>query len=440
MKFTRSRRLFPLLAGGVVVLSAAGIANASTEPPETTGPTETTTASTDAPGGTDGGGEPGGAVDLSGVCPETVVIQTDWNPEAEHGWLYQMIGDEPAIDAASFSVTGPLVAPGGVDTGVDIQVRSGGPAIGFQTVTSQLYADDSILLGYVYTDEAIQNAAQFPTIAVFSGMEKNPQMIMWDPATYPDVEGIADLGEEGVLIRYFGGAAYMEYFVQGGILSADQVDGGYDGTPAAFVAAEGTDAQQGFGSAEPYIYENEIAEWGQPIAYEYINDAGWENYGESIATKPENLETYADCLALLVPILQQSSVDYLTDPAETNELIIAAVESFNNGWVYTPGVAAYAVDTMITDGLIGNGPNETLGDFDLDRVNGLIEIARPVYASLGQEPPADLTADDVVTNEFIDPSIGLPADIGGEPDGSGAPGASAAPEETDTAADTTTGG
>ena len=41
--------------------------------------------------------------------------------------------------------------------------------------------------------------------------------------------------------------------------------------------------------------------------YQYINDAGWENYGESIATKPENLEAYADCFALLVPILQQSS-------------------------------------------------------------------------------------------------------------------------------------
>ena len=34
-----------------------------------------------------------------------------------------------------------------------------------------------------------------------------------------------------------------------------------------------------------------------------------------------------------------------------------------------------------------------------------------MYAALGQEPPADLTADDIVTNEFIDPSIGLPADL-----------------------------
>jgi hypothetical protein len=444
----RSRRWLAVPAAAAVVLSAAQLGHASGPPddlatppttpeatapddltaapttPEVTAPDDLTAAPTTPeatapddvtaatePAATEPAATDGGGVSLAGVCPETVVIQTDWNPEAEHGWLYQMVGPDAVIDAEAVRVSGPLVASGGVDTGVDIEIRSGGPAIGFQTVTSQLYADDSIFLGYVYTDEAIQNAAQFPTVAVYAGMEKNPQVIMWDPATYPDVETIEDLGEEGVLIRYFGGAAYMDYFVQSGILSADQVDGSYDGTPAAFVAAGGTDAQQGFGSAEPYVYQYEVPEWGKPLAYAYINDAGWENYGESLATRPENIEAYAECLSLLVPIIQQASIDYLTDPSETNELILAAVEAFDNGWVYTPGVAQYAVETMINDGLIGNGPNETLGDFDLDRVNNLIEIARPVYAALGQEPPADLTADDLVTNQFVDPSIGLPDEL-----------------------------
>jgi hypothetical protein len=238
-------------------------------------------------------------------------------------------------------------------------------------------------------------------------LEKNPQMIMWDPETYPDVATIEDIGEAGILVRYFGGAAYMDYFIQTGILSSDQVDGSYDGTPANFVAAEGADAQQGFGSAEPYIYEHEVADWGKPVAYDYINDAGWENYAESIATRPENIETYRACFEKLVPIIQQSTVDYIADPAETNALIIEAVEAFDNGWIYNQGVADYAVETMQADGLISNGPDETVGNFDLDRVNELIEKARPVYAALGQEPPADLTAEAIVTNEFIDESIGF---------------------------------
>ena len=126
-----------------------------------------------------------------------------------------------------------------------------------------MYADDAILLGYVYTDEAIQFSGDFPTVAIESGFEKNPQMIMWDPATYPDVKGIADLGKTGVKVRYFGGAAYMDFLTGRGILSNDQVDGSYDGDPSLFIADEGKAAQQGFGSAEPYLYENELTGLGQ---------------------------------------------------------------------------------------------------------------------------------------------------------------------------------
>jgi hypothetical protein len=271
-----------------------------------------------------------------------------------------------------------------------------------------MYQDDSILLGFVYTDEGIQNSAEFPTVAVMSGMEKNPQMIMWDPATYPDIKTIADIGEAGVLVRYFGGAAYMDYFTQTGILSESQVDGSYDGTPAGFLADQGESAQQGFGSAEPYVYQNEVPDWeGKPVAYAYINDAGWENYGESIAVRADALEENSECLTALIPVIQQSTVDYVNDPVETNALIIEAVEAFDNGWVYNADVAAYAVDTMKADGLLSNGPDGTIGNFDLDRVSGLIELAIPVYESLGQTPKEGLTAEDVVTNQFIDESIGL---------------------------------
>jgi hypothetical protein len=343
---------------------------------------------------------------LAGVCPAVVTIQTDWNPEAEHGWIYEMVGADPVIDASAVKVTGPLMASG-VDTGVDIEIRTGGPAIGFQTVTSQMYTDESIMLGYVYTDEGIQNSVEFPTVAVMSGMEKNPQMIMWDPETYPDVKTIEDIGKAGILVRYFGGAAYMDYFTQTGLLSVDQVDGSYTGTPELFVADQGASAQQGFGSAEPYIYQNEVTDWAKPIAYAYINDAGWENYAESIAIRADKLEENRACLELLVPIIQQSSVDFINAPDETNTLIIDAVNAFDNGWIYSLGVAEYAVTTMLADGLISNGPDSTIGNFDMDRVNNLIAKAIPVYEALGQSPKEGITAEDVVTNEFIDDSIGL---------------------------------
>ncbi|MFM8001873.1 MAG: hypothetical protein ACKPAJ_05605 [Actinomycetota bacterium] len=47
--------------------------------------TEETTAETTAPAE-----EAAEAVSLAGVCPDTVTFQTDWNPESEHGFLYNL--------------------------------------------------------------------------------------------------------------------------------------------------------------------------------------------------------------------------------------------------------------------------------------------------------------------------------------------------------------
>jgi hypothetical protein len=403
----RSTTVLALALGASLVVAACGddddAGTATTAAPTTAAGAATTTA------GSSAGGDRGEPVDLKGVCPDTVDIQTDWMPEAEHGFLYQIIGDGYTIDTGKAVVTGPLLDRTGHDTGVKFSIHSGGAAQNFQPVTQIMYQDDSLLLGYVYTDEAIQFSGKFPTVAVESGYEKNPQMIMWDPGTYPDVTGIADLGKKDVKIRYFGGAAYMDFLTGSGVLKKSQVDGSYTGDPSLFVADEGKAAQQGFGSAEPYNSEHEIKGWMKPVKYQYINDVGWKNYAESIATKPENIEKYKDCLAALVPIIQQASVDYMNDPTRTNKIILDAVGQFGEsfGWTYTQGTADYAVKTIKDDGLVANGPDGVMGKFDLQRVNDLIKIAVPIYEAQGATPKSGVTADDIVTNQFIDESIGL---------------------------------
>jgi hypothetical protein len=348
-----------------------------------------------------------GSIDLAAAnCPADIGIQTDWNPEAEHGHLYELLGDDYVVDSEQKTVTGSLVASGEY-TGVDVTIYSGGPATGFTQPNFQMYADetDSILLAYVGTDEAIAQYSEVPTVGVFAPLEKDPQMIMWDPETYPDVEGIADLGEQDVTVRVFSGGTYIDYFVGAGILSADQVDATYDGAPAVFVSEGGSIAQQGFASAEPYIYENEVSAWGKPVEYQLINDAGYPKYAAVLSTKPENIETYSDCFAALVPVLQQASVDYYADPTSTNELILELVEEYDTGWIYSEGVAEYSVATQLEDGIVGNGPNDVYGDLDPERVQELFDIVSPIYSEQGFDIPADLTAEDLYTNEFIDESI-----------------------------------
>lgn len=350
------------------------------------------------------------SVDLSGVCPATVVIQTDWNPESEHGHLYQMLGANPVIDSDNKSVSGDLDYKG-KSTGVKVEIRSGGPAIGFSTVTSQMYKDKDITLGYVTTDEAVQLSAKNPTTAVFAPLDISPQMIMWDPATYPKVKTIKELGTaleaDGGVVRYFGGAAYMDYLTGSGTLPKSVADGTYDGTPAKFVAAKGKDAQQGFASAEPYVYQNEIPAWGKKLGFQLINDVGYPVYASAMSVRSDQLSTLSPCLKKLVPVLQQAEVDYFKSPAATNKLILDLVTAFNNGWVYTQGVADYSVSEMKKLNLVGNGDNAYMGDMDTARIEKVIGIDTPIFTASNSAPKTDLKASDIFTNEFIDKTIGF---------------------------------
>jgi hypothetical protein len=362
------------------------------------------------PSSTTGSGSVSASLNLAKVCPATVVVQTDWNPEAEHGAIYQMVGANPVIDADKKSVTGDLVS-GGKKTGVKIEIRAGGPAIGFQSVSAQMYQDKDITMGYVSTDEAVQSSAKRPTTAVFAESDKSPQIIMWDPATYPKVKTIKDLGvalkANGNFVRYFGGAAYMDYLTGAGILPEANTDGTFDGTPGNFVAAKGKDAQQGFATEEPFTYPNEISAWGKPIAYQLIADVGYPIYPEPMAVRSGDLTKLSDCMKKLVPMMQQADVDYFDSPTEANNLILDLVAAYNNGWVYTAADAKYAVSAMKKLKIVSNGDNAYVGDFDTARIDKIITIDTPIYTKGGSAPAADLKASDLFTNEFLDKTIGF---------------------------------
>ncbi len=380
----------PLLATAVIAaLALAACGGSDTAAPDTTAAAAT-------------------GVDLVAAgCPATVSLQTDWNPEAEHGNLYQLIGPGYTVDKAKLRVTGDLMA-GGKTTGVKVEVRAGGPAIGYSQVTAELYKDPSILLGFTSTDEQVSHSGdEFPTIAVVAPFNINPQIIMWDPATYPDVKTIADLKATGAKVRYFDGAAYMDFFTATGILDKKQVDGTYDGAPASFIAAGGKDTQQGFGTSEPYFYKNVLKDWMKDVSYQYIHEAGWTAYAQSLGGTPANITQYDTCLTALVPVIQQAALDYVTAPDTANAIILDAVTQYNNGWAYDAGQAKAAVAKMQEDKLVANSPDGTLGSFDMDRVTAFIATATPVFTSTGSKVKDGLVADDIVTNKYLNPAIKL---------------------------------
>lgn len=349
--------------------------------------------------------EGGTAVSLAEVCPPTVTIQLDWEPEAEHGQIYELVGEGYEIDADAKSVTGPLVASG-EETGVDVEVRIGGSPVGYQAAESLLYQDSDILLGFGRVAEMVSTYEDLPATAILTTFEKSPYAVYWDPETYPDVTSIADLGTEGVtILAGSGGDVWIDFLVNEGIVEESQFDTSDQEKPAAFIAAGGEVAEAGFATAEPFLYEVEVAEdWGRPVEVELIHDTGFPEYFQAVTVRSEDVEAQAPCLELLVPIIQQAGVDYVADPEETLGLIVELVETYDTGWVYTLESGEFAFGQMLELGIIGNGDDDVISNFDLDRVQELMDIVAEVRGT----DVSGLTPEDLATNQFIDDSIGLP--------------------------------
>jgi hypothetical protein len=396
-----------MLVGGLalsMITAACGSSSHSTSSPTTTPAVPTTAAtstSTAASSGT------GAAVSLAGICPSTVVIQTDWDPEADHFAAYELAAPNGTVNKGNKSYTADLLA-NGQPTGVKVQIRSGGPAIGNQLVAAQMYEDPSILLGYVETDQAIELSNTQPTVALIADRQEAPTIIAWSPTVHPTIKTIADLGKAGTTILYYNGAPYMDYLTGAGILKKSQADGAYNGTPAQFVASGGKDALQGFATAEPYEYAHEVSQWDKPLTYQLVSDLGYNPY-PALATLPADVTKYSACFKKLIPIIQQGIVNYAANPAPTDALIVKLVTEYNNGWEYDAGEAAYAAHAQVTDKLIANSPSGDVGAFDDSRIQKFIGLVTPIYKADGKTVKAGLTPQDIATNQFLDPSIHLPA-------------------------------
>ncbi|MGI5125352.1 ABC transporter substrate-binding protein [Pseudonocardia sp. CA-107938] len=341
-------------------------------------------------------------LNLAGACPATVVVQEDWQPEAEHGSAYSLVGPDRTIDTNAKKVRGSLVAQG-VDTGVDIEVRTGGPNVGFQPVPALMKLDESITLGTVYSDVAISSSDDQPVVGVVAQLTTSPVILMWDPASHPGATTVKDVAASGVPVLT-SDPVVSALLESKGIVAKAQVDASYDGSPARFVA-DPKILQQGYITSEPYLYENEIAQWKKPVASQKLVDLGYTVYPSSLSVRADKLEQLRPCLAKLVPILQRAQLDYLANPAPTNALIVQLVEAYQTGWSYSPGVADNAVKVLRDQKLVTNDPaSGVFGQFDPARVQQIVSTFAPILQAQGaiKDVPAPQT---LYTNDFIDKNI-----------------------------------
>jgi hypothetical protein len=382
---------------------------AATEETTTTaagGEETTTTAAAGEETTTTAGGEPGGP------CPANIVIQTDWWPELEHGGNYQLIGPNGTADAETFRYSGPIQPQYAEGTGVEtVEIRAGGDAIAFTPVTSEMYQKDEITFGYVNTDDAAKDSATAPVIGVMKTLEINPQILYWDPAQ-TTIEKPEDMAASGKPVLHFDGTTYMDYLVAQGYVTADQLDPSYGGAPDRWIETGGNIIQQGFATNEVYKYEN-VFEWKDgapaPIDYLLIHDLGYETYPAMLSVRKDKLEELAPCLEVLIPKMQQAWVDYWADPTPVTDALVEINNTYDTYWKVDAALNAAGIAIADELGISANGPAGDYGSLTPERVQGLLDILTApggVFEKRGIEVADDLSVDTLITNEFIDPSIG----------------------------------
>ena len=352
------------------------------------------------------------ATPLKGICPDPFVIQKDWLAQAEHGGLYQLIGTGGRMERGRYS--GPLGS-----TGIELVILEGGRGIGLgdaETAYSALYMGNSKAgvrphLAMHDLDNAFIFSRRFPAVGVVALLDRSPSVLLWDPATYPqgfrrleDLRRFAASGRGKIYVattrRSFG-----RFLLSRGVPQSAFVEG-FRGDAETFVLNNGRWLNQGTLTSEVFQLEHG-RNWRKPIGFVTFADLGYDVYPGMLAVARDRLEALTPCLARLVPLLQQAQVDYLQSPAPVNDLLFQFNEKGFGApfWRTSRELLAYSVRAQAEQGIVSNGGNGTLGDFDLRRAGALLELLRPyldVRAQKGVQPA------DVVTNRFIDPSIRLP--------------------------------
>ncbi|WP_055474959.1 hypothetical protein [Gordonia sp. HS-NH1] len=340
---------------------------------------------------------------LVGTCPDNIVIQLQWQPQSDMAGVIGLLGPGYTVDTDNKSVSGPL-AYDGMDTGVDITLRAGGPAIGFQSVPSAMYSDDSIHLGLVHGDQMISAAKDQRVVGVTPLLQYNPSIIMWDPASHPGVKTIADIGRSDASVVVSKDQIFPQWLVAKGLLKQSQLDTSYDGAPARFVG-DPSITQQGFANSEPYTYENETPSWNKPVGYAMVKDAGYDVYASNVSVRADDVAEMSPCLEKLVPMIQQTGKNYVAAPDAVNATIVDWVSQDVSFTSYTAGEAAYSAGLLKDRAVIAPGADGVYGSYDMAKAQNVINDLVPILNAGGADLPPSLPADQLFTTEFISEQI-----------------------------------
>jgi hypothetical protein len=340
---------------------------------------------------------------LAGVCPSTINVQLDWWPSADDAELFELIGPSGTVDINNNSYSGELGT-----TGVKVVLKAGGPAESYLPPEAAVAEYPSTYILEDSTDDQLTYGGTARTTGVFVWYQRYPVVLEWGNPKW-DFKSVADIKASAQTVLAYNGAAYINALEYYGELTKSQVDESYNGSPTRFVTASGSIVQQDYITQGPYQYVHDTPDWDKPVYWVSVAPQ-YPVYEPQISVPTSKLAADTPCLKQLVPIIQQAGVEYEENPGPVNAVLVKITHEFKGQGVQlsSDGIA-YTTRAQIEYGLVANGANGVFGSFSQSRLQKVVKLLAPVLKSLGKSVPSGVSASTLATNEFLDPSISLPA-------------------------------
>ncbi|MEM8958778.1 MAG: ABC transporter substrate-binding protein [Pseudomonadota bacterium] len=260
---------------------------------------------------------------------EKVVFGTNWLAQAEHGGFYQSVADGTYAEC-----------------GLDVEIVSGGPQVNNRALMLAGRIDFHMGGDMLQAFNAVKEG--IPVVSVAAIFQKHPQVIIAHPGAADSWEELKDLT---LLIGDNGFTSYYQWMIAAYGFTPEQREP-YTFNPAPFLADEGI-GMQGYLSSEPYVIETE---GGFVPNVFLIADAGYSTYATTIETMADTIAERPEVVTCFVEGSIKGWYNYLYgDNAAANEMIIADNPDM------TQDKIAFAIDKMLSQGIVDSGDAETLG-------------------------------------------------------------------------------
>ena len=214
-------------------------------------------------------------------------------------------------------------------------------------------------------------------------------MIMWDPATYPDVKAIGDLkpATHGALLR----RRHLHELPAGaGVLKRTRPTAATTAPRPTSSPTAGKAAQQGFATARAVrIRERDrrVEEAGRVSSsstitgYPHLHSRPYPCGPAIWKRTPHASRSWCRCCS-------SGAVDYLATTCRRRQGDPRSGRAVRDRLGLLPAQRGLRREDDEGPKLVSDGPDGTIGDFDQARVQRIIDVTTPIFTERAPRPPA----------------------------------------------------